>query len=260
MLSRPGEIVRRHDPDRFLATLFAPADKREALFTLYAFNHELARAREVAREPMMALIRLQWWREVVEGSAKQHEVATPLRQALDASQLRAEDLLPIIDAREAEAEPIETIAEWLAYLRASAGGLAVAAGHALVPGAAEHDSPIRELGAAYGLAGTLRNAALAARQGRCVLPADALSAAGLVPESLAGSSDVALQQVVAPLAQHGSDMLRTGSAGCLPRQVVPAVLTAVLARRDLARPARAWPRGLADRLAMVRAGMVGRIA
>ena len=243
-----------------MATLFAPADKREALFTLYAFNHELARAREVAREPIMALIRLQWWREVVEGTAKQHEVATPLRQALDAGLLRAEDLLPIIDGREAEANTIKTTAEWLAYLRATAGGLAVAAGHALMPGAVEHNAQIRELGAAYGLAGTLRNAARAARQGRCVLPEDALSAAGLVPEGLAGSSDAVLQQIVAPLAQHGSDMLRTGSAGRLPRQVVPAVLTAVLARRDLARPAWAWPRGLADRLAVVRAGMRGRIA
>ena len=35
--------------------------------TLYAFNHELARAREAVSEPPLALIRLQWWREVVEG-------------------------------------------------------------------------------------------------------------------------------------------------------------------------------------------------
>ena len=58
-LSRVGEIVRRHDPDRFFTTLFAPEAKRATLWTLYAFNHELARARETVREPMMALIRLQ---------------------------------------------------------------------------------------------------------------------------------------------------------------------------------------------------------
>ena len=61
-------LVRRHDPDRFLTALFAPPEKRDALLTLYAFNHELARAREVASEPPLALIRLQWWREVVEGA------------------------------------------------------------------------------------------------------------------------------------------------------------------------------------------------
>ena len=239
MLSRPGEIVRRHDPDRFLASLFAPADKRETLFTLYAFNHELARAREVAREPMMALIRLQWWREVVEGTAKQHEVATPLRQALDAGLLRAEDLLPIIDGREAEAEPIGTIAEWVACLRATAGGVAVAAGHVLLPEGTEHDPAIRELGAAYGVAGTLRNAASAAGQGRGLLPPDGQPAV---------------------LARIGIDLLHSGSAQQLPRQVIPAILTAVLARRDLRRPSRAGARGLGDRLAVAQAAIMGRVA
>jgi phytoene synthase len=55
-------LVRRHDPDRFLTSLFAPPAQRDALLTLYAFNHELARAREVISEPPLALIRLQWWR------------------------------------------------------------------------------------------------------------------------------------------------------------------------------------------------------
>ena len=73
--------------------------------TLYAFNHELARAREVVSEPPLALIRLQWWREVVEGAYRRHEVAEPLRAAVDAGELDRGDLLRLIDAREAEAEP-----------------------------------------------------------------------------------------------------------------------------------------------------------
>ena len=98
-------LVRRHDPDRFLTALFAPPEQRDALLTLYAFNHELARAREVVSEPPLALIRLQWWREVVEGAPRRHEVAEPLRAAIDAGQLERDDLLAMIDAREAEAEP-----------------------------------------------------------------------------------------------------------------------------------------------------------
>src|SRR4051812_36914804 len=91
-LSPVGEIVRRHDPDRFFTGLFAPAGKREALWALYAFNHEIARAREVVREPAMAMIRLQWWREVVEGARRRHEVAGPLREAIDAGALDPADL------------------------------------------------------------------------------------------------------------------------------------------------------------------------
>ena len=76
--------MRRHDPDRFLTALFAPPEKRDALLTLYAFNHELARAREAVSEPPLALIRLQWWREVVEGARRRHEVAEPLAAAIEA--------------------------------------------------------------------------------------------------------------------------------------------------------------------------------
>ena len=65
-LSPIGAFARAHDPDRFLCALFAPAERREAIFALVALNHELARAREAATNPMAALIRLQWWRDVVE--------------------------------------------------------------------------------------------------------------------------------------------------------------------------------------------------
>jgi len=82
--SAVGELVRRADYDRWFCTLFAPGGKREGLWLLYAFNHELARAREVGREPMMALVNLAWWREVVEGAQREHEVAGPLGAALRA--------------------------------------------------------------------------------------------------------------------------------------------------------------------------------
>src|SRR5271165_6915038 len=92
-------LVRRHDPDRLLTALFAPPERRDALLALYAFNHELARAREVASEPPLALIRLQWWREVVEGEPKRHEVATPLSQAIADGTLKPAELLRVIEAR-----------------------------------------------------------------------------------------------------------------------------------------------------------------
>ncbi|MGB6997453.1 MAG: squalene/phytoene synthase family protein, partial [Pseudolabrys sp.] len=36
-------LVREADRDRYLATLFAPADERGALFAIYAFNAEISR-------------------------------------------------------------------------------------------------------------------------------------------------------------------------------------------------------------------------
>ncbi len=179
-------LVRRHDPDRFLTALFAPPDRRDALLTLYAFNHELARAREAVSEPPLALIRLQWWREVVEGAHRRHEVAEPLLAAIDAGALQRGDLLPLIDAREAEVEPVfETLADWRGYVFRSAGGVAVAAGRLL--GAPDPET-LRPLGAAYGIAGLLRSIAVHSRQGRCLLPADILAEYGLMPEHVVAAA------------------------------------------------------------------------
>jgi phytoene synthase len=246
-LSPCGALARRHDPDRFLCALFAPADRRETLFVLTAFNHELARAREAASNPVAALIRLQWWREVVEGIAKRHEVATPLRAELDAGRLAAEDLLALIAGRETEADDsIPDQAAWLAYLRATAGRMALTAGRVL----GAPDPALVDLGAAYGAAGVMRTATRDMAGGRCRLPADTV---GEPPQA------ARLAQALPALARVAQDLL---GAGPVPRAALPAALPAVLARRDLGRLARGvavLPRGLADRFAVMWAALRGRL-
>src|SRR6202051_5062603 len=86
-LSPLAALVRRHDRDRYQTALFAPADRREALFALYAFNYEIARVREIVTQPTLGQIRLQWWREIVDAAfagraPRQHEVAVPLAAAI----------------------------------------------------------------------------------------------------------------------------------------------------------------------------------
>lgn len=58
-------LVARGDPDRFAAIMAAPPAARARLFPLYAFNLEVARAPWVTKEPMIAEMRLQWWRDVL---------------------------------------------------------------------------------------------------------------------------------------------------------------------------------------------------
>ena len=77
-----AELVRTADRDRFLSSLFAPAEYRGALHALYAFNVEVARVREVAREPLPGEIRLQWWSEVVNGERAEEAAANPVASAL----------------------------------------------------------------------------------------------------------------------------------------------------------------------------------
>jgi phytoene synthase len=251
-------LVRRHDPDRFLTALFAPPDRRDALLALYAFNHELARAREVASEPPLALIRLQWWREVVEGEAKRHEVASPLSAAIAAGLLRPADLLPVIEARETEVYgDFETVADWRAWVLTGAGGLAVAAAAGL--GAPDPEAA-RPFGAGYGVAGLLRATGVLAAQRSCLLPRDLLDRHGLSAEEFIddpGSEPA--RAALMEVRREGQALLAQAGRSVVPRNAIAAVLPAVLARRDLARwPAVEVPRRLGDRLAVVFAGLAGR--
>lgn len=265
MLTEFGQTVRQHDPDRFFMSLFAPDEKREIIMILLAFNHELARAREVASQPMIALIRLQWWREVVEGMRKEHPLALAVQAALESDALQAQDLLSMIDAREAETDDtLPDLEAWRDYLLNSAGGVARALGRAL--GVAPEILPaVACAGAAYGVAGLLRNVAALAARGRCLLPEDLLGWNGLqVADVLADPRSEAVRKVVQTLAQEGEAFLLQ-APDRLPRGQIAAALPAVLARRDLRVLQRYWPvprlegRGLGDKLAICRAGWTGRL-
>jgi phytoene synthase len=254
-----AEFVRRHDPDRFLTALFAPAEKRGALLALYAFNHELARAREVVSEPPLALIRLQWWREVVEGAPRRHEVAEPLSAAIASGALARADLLALIDAREVEADrSIPTLDAWRAYLIGSAGGLSVAAARLLGATEPEHARPF---GAVYGGAGVLRSVTILARQGRCLLPEDVLARHDLSPEHVTASPGSALASgVISTLAVELRALLPRRVPRAVRGKALTAVLPAVLARRDLRRlGSPPGPRGLGDRVAVLTAAITGRV-
>ena len=103
-LAACAELVRRGDPDRFLAAMAAPPAARNVLFPLYAFNVEVSRAPWVTPEPLIAEMRLQWWRdalaEIAAGApVRRHEVTTPLAAVLDAEGARLLDAL--VEARRA---------------------------------------------------------------------------------------------------------------------------------------------------------------
>jgi phytoene/squalene synthetase len=99
--------VRAADRDRFLAALFAPEPQRRDLLALLAFDHELARTRTVTREPMMARIRLQWWREAVteaagSGAPRAQPIVESLSETVRRHELGPQRLVALIDAREEE--------------------------------------------------------------------------------------------------------------------------------------------------------------
>ncbi|GIT92129.1 phytoene synthase [Jannaschia pagri] len=150
-------LVQRGDPDRFRAAMAAPVEARAKLFPLYAFNLEVARAPWVTQEPLIAEMRLQWWRDALDeiasgGAVRRHEVVTPLAEAIDAEGARALDGL--VSARRADIEKSAPAsrAALRTYLEATAGTLLWVAGRAI---GAPHDG-LRAAGLAQGTAAFLR--------------------------------------------------------------------------------------------------------
>lgn len=162
-----AKVVRKHDPDRYFSALFAPADKRPFLFALYALNHELAHVAESVREPMIGEIRLQWWRETLEGARagnpRPYDVARAMAAAFAAVDIPSGLLDAIIDARSFDLNrgPFPDDAARDAYLGTTSGTLMRLASRIL---GSEHDTLAHEAGLAYGLAGLLRNQSVTGRQ------------------------------------------------------------------------------------------------
>jgi Squalene/phytoene synthase len=99
-------LVEESDKDRFLASLYAPADLRPHLFALYAFDVELSRIPQRVSEPMIRQIRLQWWRDSISaiyaGGVQDHPVAIALAAAVKQASWPEQALQGMIDARETD--------------------------------------------------------------------------------------------------------------------------------------------------------------
>ena len=149
-----AKLVERGDPLRFRAVMAAPSDLRPALFTLFAFNLEVARAPWVTKEAMIAEMRLQWWHdalsEIANGDVvRRHEVVTPLAYYITSDQARL--LQDLVDARRWDiyADPFADKEAFDRYLLNTSGNLyAVGAG---MLGPCDLDI-VKRLGAAFGFA------------------------------------------------------------------------------------------------------------
>ena len=247
-LSACGRQVRRHDNDRYLAALFAPADRREALFALAAANLEIARIREAVSEPMLGQMRLQWWREAVDeiaaGRVRRHEVVEPLAEAVRRFDLPIAELHPLIDARafDLEDRAPRDLAELDAYAEATTAPLNRLALHLLGVAGAAAGPAASALGRATALTGLLRAIPFHARQRRVYLPTALVESVAVeMGELFELRPHAGLARAVEHLAGVAAGHLRQGRAlgRALPRAATPVMLQASLAAGHLAALRRA---------------------
>lgn len=232
-------LAREGDRDRYVAALFAPAGKRRHLFALVAFNTEIARIRDLVSEPMLGEVRLQWWRDAIEGGASGDASGSPVANALADTIRRCELpralLRESVDARAFDlySDPMATLPQLETYLDSTSGSLVRLAAEILggeetpeIAGGAAH------AGRAYGIASLLGSFAPDTARGRIYLPPlDVLARHGSnAGEAVSG----AVTPGLAAALREMRDLARFHLAearkhiAALPKAVLPAFLPAEL--------------------------------
>jgi phytoene synthase len=237
-------LVRTADKDRYLATLFASAERRGPLFALYAFDIEIASVRERAREPMPGEIRLQWWRDVLNGERAGEAAANPIAAALTDSVARLalpkDRLTDLIEAHAFDLydDPMPTFEALEGYLRhTSAAVFDLAARICGAP--AEYAS--EHAGLACGITAVLRSFALNASRRQLFVPVEALERETTPDHIFAGQSSPGLINALGLLRSRARAHLAAFEAllAQVPAAATPAFLPVALVPGYLAAMERA---------------------
>lgn len=188
-------LARRDDPDRWLASLFAPQAKRPHIHALYAFSLEIARVREVVSEPLLGEIRFQWWRDALEAPDREDVAANPVAAALLDTiarfNLPKQVLLDLIDARlfDLYDDPMQSVEALEAYAKATSASLFRLVTLILDPNASDGTLNAAERGGiAYALTGLLRALPWHSARGQAYVPLDILAKHGADPSELAAGA------------------------------------------------------------------------
>ncbi|NLR95913.1 phytoene/squalene synthase family protein [Rhizobium sp. P38BS-XIX] len=247
--------LRDTDRDRYLACLLAPEEKRPALAALYAFNAELARVRDLVHEPLPGEVRMQYWRDLLEGqahgSSEANPIASELLTAIEQYRLPRQTLIDMIDARifDLYDDPMETRGNLEGYAGETASALIQLASLVLSPEEAKQSAEAAgHAGVAQAIAGLLLLMPLNRHRGQLYLPVEILAATGLDRDAfLAGEDRPRISAAIEAFAGLGREHLaKARAAGSIPAQVFAAFLPATLAEPIL-KKAQALGAGLFDR-------------
>lgn len=271
LLSLCAIYVQKYDPDYFYCALFAPSFHRELIFRLLAFNIEITRAVSLPSSwsvagPMAGFIRLQWWRELLEGKDRNHEIAPFISEAIGQGLLLSSSLLEIITTKEEELDGIQNWSHWESLMMRSSGKIQQIIAQILGVVDADHLQAVASLGAAYEVTRIARNLPKILASGRCPLPQEIVNEHHLqrTDDGIPVSSE-ALLSIRAILMAKATEYLKAGyDARSLGRKKIAAVLPAVLAKRDLKKHQN-WDRlpdkrAAGDQLAVIWSNFRGKVS
>lgn len=79
-----------------LATLFDKPDERDVICDLLQLGLELEKILEIASEPMLAMIRMQWWVDLFDNASLSDEAPDFAKRLYNASAIPMNDILSIV--------------------------------------------------------------------------------------------------------------------------------------------------------------------
>ncbi len=228
------DLVRAGDKDRFLASLFAPEEKRKHLHALYAFNIEVSRIPELVSDATVGEIRYQWWLDTIDaiyhGDEQHHPVAQSLVRAIEAGDLPKHALQNLVKAKifDLYSDPMQSMTDLEGYLGETSSALIQMA--SLILGhqdALESSEAAGLAGVAYGLAGLMRSLPRHRAMARCYVPLDLLkqrdaSAADVIADENEASLNIVLSELREKIR------LRLDQARKLAWTIKPSVMPAFL--------------------------------
>jgi len=247
------DTVAAHDPDRHVATFFAPAPKRRALLALYAFDRELAHVGQAVREPMAGHVRLAWWREQLAALYEGRKPASPTGRAL--AETIAAHALPralfdaAVDVRahDLDEAPFADEAALEAHADATTGNIIRLALRVL--GQSDRaDQAARPAAIALGYACHARDFPAFAKLRRCRLPLTWLADEKMNAEDVFAATAMtpALTRIVARARARTKAALAEANATRFRLSAMPALSPATLARIPSdpfdAKPLAPWQR------------------
>lgn len=235
------DAVRTADHDRYLTALYAPADRRDALFSLYAFNAEIAGIRDRIHEALPGEVRLQWWRDVIaaDDDGVGHPVADALKAAIAAHSLPRPAFDNMLEARifDLYDDPMPSRTDLEGYCGETASALIQFAAMVLDPVEAPRFAELAgRAGCAQAMTGLLLLLPLHRKRGQCFVPADILAAAGSSPEEfVTGDGGPGAKRAVAAMIALAREHLSAFEQGAsaLPVSLRPAFLPLTLTRAYL---------------------------
>lgn len=244
-------LVREADKDRFLATLFAPAQHRAALFTLHAFDAEVSRIGRLVRDPLAGEIRLQWWHDALSERGREnamgHPVAAALKDITERYALPVPALTDLISAHRFDVyrEPMQTIAELEQYAAQTSGIMLDLTAQILNGGTPAKTAALSRAGSiATVVARLLTSLPWRSADGMHYFPLELLNAHGVRPEAvLAGEDSDPLRRALLELrglarrrlSEAAGQLLDTPErlhAAFLPLAIVPVLLALIEGKRD----------------------------